>query len=106
MPSGRKGKPTRPVPHSKVLSPAEIPVSSEELQLLAGLSLHSFHLPDRNLFFDTHVAVIAGYPLTSLNLTGYLNATNVGIAQVAKMSSLTELALSRTGITKEGMVQS
>ena len=85
------------------LSLAEIPVSFEELQLLAGLSLHYFHLPERNLF-DTHMAVIAGHPLTSLNLTGYLNVTDVGIAHVARMHSLTELSLSRTEITNEGMI--
>ena len=39
----------------------------------------------------------------SLDLSDYLNVTNVGISYLATMTMLTSLSLSRTKLTDEGM---
>ena len=89
-----------------------------------GLSLTSLKLPDRNLCFDVTMEPIAsefnkqieqqskqpnifcyflGFPLTSLDLTDYLHITDVGVACLVSMTSLTSLSLSRTKLTDAGM---
>ena len=46
---------------------------------------------------------LSGFPLTSLDLTDYLQVTDLGVACLTPMTSLTSLSLSRTKLTDRGM---
>lgn len=69
----------------------------------AGLKLRTLRLPDRSVLFDDDMAVVCGFPLTSLDLSDYLNITDRGISQVSSMRHLISLSLARTKLTDDGM---
>ena len=47
--------------------------------------------------------LISDFPLTSLNLMDYCYVSDVGVAKIVTMATLTELSLSKTKLTDSGM---
>lgn len=79
------------------------PVTNEGLPSIKGLKLTHLSLPDRRMVDDVTVSIIAGCPLNSLDLGGYIKLTGRCLYSISQMKSLKDLSLSNTKITDNGI---
>ncbi|XP_057294102.1 uncharacterized protein LOC130622635 isoform X2 [Hydractinia symbiolongicarpus] len=79
------------------------PVTNEGLPSIKGLKLTHLSLPDRQMVDDVTISIIAGCPLNSLDLGGYIKLTGRCLYSISQMKSLKDLSLSNTKITDNGI---
>lgn len=78
-------------------------MGDQALAYLKCLKLKEIKLPNRHRTTDVGILHLAEIPLSTLDLTNYINVGNTGMAGVGKIHTLKVLLLGNTKVTDEGV---